>query len=212
MTQEVLAVTGEPKGTVELPDAVFAQKVRKDIIWEAVNVYLANQRQGTAKTKTRAEVSGGGKKPWRQKHTGRARHGSTRSPIWRHGGVVFGPIPRDYSMKLPAGKRAMALQMSLSSLRQENRLRVVEDFDVPSGKTRDLAKVLSDLGLGENSTLLVLEKASPTMNRAARNMPLLDLMRVQDLNAYSVLGHETLVFMESAIGGLRTEGTTSERR
>jgi large subunit ribosomal protein L4 len=209
MTQEILTITGEPKGTIELPDALFGQKVRKDILWEAVNYYRANQRQGTASTKTRAEVSGGGKKPWRQKHTGRARHGSTRSPIWRHGGVVFGPRPRDYGLKLSAAKRELALSIALSAARIENRIRFVEDFELPAPKTRELFKILSDLGVVETgsdkdkSTLLVVSKSNDNLKRAGRNIRNLDLARAQDLNAYQVLAHRMLVFTQSATEALR---------
>lgn len=200
MTREVVSIAGEPKGTVELPDAVFAQKVRKDLLWEVTNFYLDAQRQGTAKTKTRAFVSGGGKKPWRQKHTGRARHGSTRSPIWRHGGIVFGPLPRDYSTEMPAKKRVKALQVALSLLAKENRIRVVEDFELESHKTRELSRIVSDLGLKEQKTLLAVAKVTPNLARASRNVANLSLFRVQDLNAYDVLNHKMLVLTQSAAG------------
>jgi large subunit ribosomal protein L4 len=199
MTLDVLTPSGELKDKIELPDAVFGQKPRKDLLWDAVTHYLAGQRQGTAKTKTRAEVSGGGKKPWRQKHTGRARHGSTRSPIWRHGGVVFGPLPRDYSTKMPAGKRVKALHAALSALQSENRIRVIEDFELPSAKTKELAKIVKDLGLDRGTTLLLVAKPDPKLQLAARNLANLDLMRVQDLNVYQAVVHRTLVFTRGAI-------------
>jgi large subunit ribosomal protein L4 len=199
MTLDILTITGEPKDKIELPEAVFGQKPRKDLIWDAVTNYLANQRQGTAKTKTRAEVSGGGKKPWRQKHTGRARHGSTRSPIWRHGGIVFGPQPRDYSSRLPAAKRIKSLHAALSAMQSENRIRVIEDFELPAAKTRELAKIVKDLGLNDELTLLLVASADPKLLQAARNLPRLDLMRVRDLNAYQAVAHRTLVFTRSAI-------------
>lgn len=199
MTLDILTINGEPKDKIELPDAVFGQKPRKDLLWDAMTSYLAGQRQGTASTKTRAEVSGGGKKPWRQKHTGRARHGSTRSPIWRHGGIVFGPRPRDYEMRLPAGKRVKALHAALSVMQSENRIRVVEDFELPEAKTRELAKIVKDLGLGEDKVLLLVAGANPKLQQAARNMANLDLMRVSDLNAYQAVAHRTLVFTRSAI-------------
>lgn len=202
ITQEVLTVSGEPKGLVELSAAVFGLKARRDLLWEATTVHLANQRQGTAATKTRAEVSGGGKKPWRQKHTGRARHGSIRSPIWRHGGIVFGPRPRDYSKSLPARKRTKALCMALSAVRAENRMRVVEDFELASPKTKELQRILSGLGIVQQPVLLVTDQPSATLKLAARNIPKLDLMRARDLNAYEVLRHQTLVITEGALNQL----------
>jgi large subunit ribosomal protein L4 len=208
MTQELLSITGEPKGTIELPDVVFGEKVRKDLLWDSVNVYLTNQRQGNANTKTRAEVSGGGKKPWRQKHTGRARAGSTRSPIWRHGGIVFGPRTREYGLSIPVQKRAKALRVALSSARSENRVRVVEDFDLPTAKTKELYKILTGLGALEHSALLVVDKTTPNLKLAARNIPNLDLMRAQDLNAYAVMVHKMVVITRSAIAAIRTPETT----
>jgi large subunit ribosomal protein L4 len=199
MTLDILTISGAPKDKIELPDAVFGQKPRKDLLWDAMTSYLANQRQGAACTKTRAEVSGGGKKPWRQKHTGRARHGSTRSPIWRHGGIVFGPRPRDFEMRLPAGKRVKALHAALSTMQRENRIRVVEDFELSEAKTRELAKIVKDLGLHEDTVLLLIAGSNPKLQQAARNLANLDLMRVSDLNAYQAVAHRTLVFTRSAI-------------
>ena len=206
MIQEVLSITGEPKDKIELPDAIFGQKARKDLLWETVNRHLANQRQGTAKTKTRAEVSGGGKKPWRQKHTGMARHGSTRSPIWRHGGVVFGPVPRDYSLRIPASKRQLALRVALSTLCRENRVRVIEDFDLASHKTKELAKVMNDLGLRNEKTMLVVDQPSANLRLAARNMANLSLMRARDLNVYQALVHRVIVFTQNAVQQLAAVG------
>ncbi len=199
MTLDILTISGAPKDKIELPDAVFGQKPRKDLLWDAMTSYLAGQRQGTASTKTRAEVSGGGKKPWRQKHTGRARAGSTRSPIWRHGGIVFGPRPRDYEMRLPAGKRVKSLHAALSTMQHENRIRVVEDFELPEAKTRELAKIIRDLGLHEDTVLLLIAGSNPKLQQAARNMAKVDLMRVSDLNAYQAIAHRMLVFTRSAI-------------
>lgn len=210
MIHDVLAITGEPKGTVELPDAVFGQKVKKDLLWELTNYYLDAKRQGTASTKTRANVSGGGKKPWRQKHTGRARVGSTRSPIWRHGGIVFGPLPRDYSTSMPGKKREKALHVALSLLQKENRIRVVEDFDLPTHKTKDLTKILTDLDLNSKSTLMAIDKGGENLARAARNVANLTLTRVRDLNAYDVLRHKVLVFTRSAAGAVGAAKTGSE--
>jgi large subunit ribosomal protein L4 len=207
MTHEVLSVSGELKDKVELPDAVFGEKVRKGILWEATKAYLANQRQGTAKTKTRAEVSGGGKKPWRQKGTGRARHGSTRSPIWRHGGTVFGPHPRDYDLKVPVQKKALALRIALSSLLKENRIRVVEDFAVPSKKTRDLVRILADLGLKKESVLLLTGEPDPGLKLAARNIAALTLKRARDLNVYAALNHDVALFTVTGLAEFLKLGT-----
>ncbi|MEO0078049.1 MAG: 50S ribosomal protein L4, partial [candidate division WOR-3 bacterium] len=185
---DVLTITGAVKGQVELPDSVFGVKGTTALVWESVRNYRANQRQGNACTKTRAEVSGTGKKPYRQKHTGMARHGSRRSPIFRKGGIVFGPKPRDYGFELPRKVRRQALLQALSARHESGGVRVVEDFEPATPKTRELYGILRTLGL-EGSVLLLVGAVSPAMKRASRNIPGLTVMPAQQVNAYQVLSH-----------------------
>src|SRR5688572_4221584 len=141
-TAKHYSVSGEEKGTVELPDSTFAAPKRVDVIYDALRSYMANQRQGTVATKTRSLVSGGGRKPWRQKGTGRARHGSIRSPIWVGGGTVFGPQPRDYSFRMPRKARREALLSALSLKNQEGKLIVLDKLELEEAKTKLMANAL----------------------------------------------------------------------
>jgi len=202
----VLAVSGEVKSQVNLPESLFNKAGAASVLWESVRCRLANQRAGTACTKTRAEVSGTGKKPWRQKHTGKARHGSRRSPIWRGGGVAFGPRPRDYSYRLPKKERAQALASALSARRSEDAVRVVEDFVLPNAKTRELVGILARMKLS-GSVLLLVESAPRELLLAGRNLAWLTILPVRQLGAYDVMQHDTLLFTESGLAGLtgRTE-------
>lgn len=195
---EVLKITGEVKGQIELPEQWFNREGPKSLLWEAVRCYLANQRQGTAKTKTRGEVSGTGKKPWPQKHTGRARHGSRRSPIWVKGGVAWGPKPRDYSYELPKKVRRYALALALTSKVRENSIKIVEDFELSTPKTRELVGILNRLGLND-SVLLLVPQVSESLRRASANIPWLDVMPAAQLNTYMVLAHDQVVFTESGL-------------
>ncbi|MBM3322069.1 50S ribosomal protein L4 [candidate division WOR-3 bacterium] len=198
---DVLTIAGTVKGQVELPDSVFGVEGNPGLVWESVRSHQANQRQGTACTKTRTEVSGTGKKPYRQKHTGMARHGSRRSPIFRKGGIVFGPRPRDYRVELPRKIRRQALLQALSARRAEGAVRVVEDFEPAAPKTREVFGILRTLGL-EGSVLLLVGTVSPVMKRASRNIAGLTVMPARQVNAYEVLNHGQVVFTESGLGSL----------
>jgi large subunit ribosomal protein L4 len=198
---QVVSVTGSVKGQAELPEHVFERKGRDGLVWESVRCFLANQRQGTAQTKTRAEVSGTGKKPYRQKHTGNARHGSRRSPIFVGGGVNFGPRNRDYGYELPKKIRRQALALALSAKHEAGAVRIVEDFDVPAPKTKELAKLVSVLGL-EGSVLLLAGPVSENMVRASRNIPWLTLTPAVQVNPYQVLNHKNIVFTETGLKNL----------
>lgn len=204
---EVLTISGEVKRQVELPVEWFNRTGPKSLLWEAVRCYLTNQRQGTAKTKTRGEVSGTGKKPWPQKHTGRARHGSRRSPIWRGGGIAWGPKPRDYSYELPKKVRRQALALALTSRAKENGIKIVEDFELNEPKTRELVniveKIASPLEKGEK-VLLLVEQASDKLIRASQNVPWLDVMPAVHLNSYQVLTHQKLIFTEKGLESFLT--------
>jgi large subunit ribosomal protein L4 len=170
-------------GSIDLSDPVFGGEVNEALLWEVVRMQLAKRRQGTHDTKGRSEISGGGKKPWRQKGTGRARSGSSRSPVWRGGGTVFGPTPRSYAYSMPKKKRRAALY-SLDSL------------ELPGIKTKALASALK--GLGVESALLVIPGKDEVMEKSARNIPWVKVLRVEGLNVYDILRHEKLVFLRSA--------------
>lgn len=199
MMAEVISTTGERQEEINLPENIFNQKSNPGLIWEAIRNHLANQREGNAKTKSKGEVSGGGKKPWRQKHTGRARHGSIRSPIWVGGGVVFGPSPRDYSVQMPKKKKQKALLVALSDKMKTSALKVISDLTLESNKTKEMAKVLSGLGLKETRTLILLDSISEDLKHAARNIPNLNLKRAKDLNIYDVVGAEKIIFSKNGI-------------
>lgn len=191
---------------MELPDRVFKHAGTDSLVWEAVRVHLANRRQGTARTKTRAEVSGTGKKPYRQKHTGNARHGSRRSPIFRGGGIAFGPMPRDYGLKLPKQKRRTALYVALSARHAENAVRVFEDLTLAEPKTKLMAGALAGMGL-EGKVLFLPAEVPETMLRAGRNIPGLTVMPARMLHAYAVLAHDTIAFTKSGLASfLETVG------
>jgi large subunit ribosomal protein L4 len=187
-------------GEVELPSAVFGQPLRSHLLYEAVKMQRANRRSGTHATKTRAFVRGGGKKPWRQKGTGRARQGSTRAAQWVGGATVFGPHPRDYSYRMPYEARRQALCVALSVKNREQGVLVVDHLEVASGKTRDMAKAMGSLGV--KSALVVLASSDASLERAARNLARVKVIQFHGLNVYDVLAHEHVIFLREALEGL----------
>ncbi len=197
MDAQVFSVEGKPKQTISLDDAVFARDVSEGSIYHAIRNELANARLGTASTKTRSEVRGSTRKPWRQKGTGRARAGRRSSPVWVGGGVVFGPRPRDYGYRLPRTMKRVAMKSILSMKVRDEALSVVEDFTVESGKTRDLVKILAPLA-GDNRTVLVMKDDDPMVKRAARNVPWLRFLSYERLRAHDLYYAERVVFMQSA--------------
>ena len=197
-TLSVLNNKGKEVGTMELDETVFDGTVNIALLHQVTVMYEANQRQGTANTKTRAHVSGGNSKPWRQKGTGRARVGSSRSPLWRKGGIVFGPHPRDYSYQVPRRMKTKALVSSLNSRLQDKLVTVLEGLSIPSGKTKDFSQVLTALKLTQK-TLVVCDQPDALLLRAARNIANAQIMRWNDLNARDVLTHRALVFQKQAL-------------
>jgi large subunit ribosomal protein L4 len=193
----IFDTTGKKTDTIELPKDIFDGKVNTAIIHQAIVQYQANLRQGTVSTKGHAEVSGGGKKPWRQKGTGRARQGSTRSPLWVGGGVVFGPKPRDFSYSIPRKIRRLALKESLKAKHEHKSLVFIVDIKQPFEKTKEFAKILKALKL-QGKTLAVLEGSNPTITRVSRNIRAFNLMRAQDVNAYDILRSKNLLLSKSA--------------
>ncbi len=200
MELEVYKKDGSPSGEkVTLADGVFGIKPNDHAIYEAVTFYLASQRQGTHKTKTYGEVSGSGKKLWRQKHTGRARIGAVRSPLWKGGGTIFGPLPRDYSRTLPKQLRQLARRSALSVKARDAEIKVVEDFSFEAPKTKEMATVLKSLNLAGKKTLLLVSKTDRNVWRAGRNIPTLGILEAQKASTYDILNNQMLLIQKSAI-------------
>lgn len=199
----VYNTAGEQVAELELSEAVFAAPYNPSLLHQAVVMYQANRRQGTASTKTRAEVSGGGRKPWRQKGLGRARQGSTRSPIWRKGGIVFGPKPRSFRRRMPQKMRQAALRVALSAKLRDQELMIIDALELPQPKTRELKQILSNLQADGARVLLVTEDKHEDVLRSARNLERVAVMRASDLNAYEVLKHGRVIMTQAAV--TRTE-------
>ncbi|HNZ83412.1 MAG TPA: 50S ribosomal protein L4 [Sedimentibacter sp.] len=191
-------ITGSQIGDVELSDDIFGVEVNTHVMYEAVKNYLANQRQGTQSAKTRGEVRGGGRKPWRQKGTGRARQGSTRSPQWVGGGVVFAPKPRDYSYKLPKRIKRLALKSALSSKVQDNEIIVVDSLVLDKPKTKDMIKVLLNLKAGKK-TLVVIPERDENVILASRNIPGVKTAYVNTINVYDILNCDSFLITRDAV-------------
>ncbi len=193
MNAKIVGMDGSERGEASLPDALFAQPVHEHLLWLSVKRHLGDQRQGTAKVKTRGEVSGGGRKPWRQKGTGRARAGSNTSPLWPGGGRAFGPKPRDYRTALPRKQRRVALASALSQKAGENAVTVIDSLAFTAPKTREMAEVLKRLGLESKRTLLVIDEADPNVVRSCRNLANLRTALASQLNPYELLRAEALL-------------------
>jgi len=198
METQILNLKGEAVGKAELPEKVFGLKASREYLHEITTIYQNNRRQGDAHTKVRSEVRGGGKKPWKQKGTGRARHGSIRSPIWRGGGVVFGPRTRDYTLSVPRRKGQKALAQALSVRAADGTLRVVDSIQLDGAKTKQIAAMLKAIKADKRS-LIVAEQRDENLARAARNIPGLKVMLVADLNAYEVLSCRNLILTAGAL-------------
>lgn len=201
---DVYDVNGKAVGTVELPKEIFGAKINNQLMAQAVRVYLANQRRGTASTKTRGEVAGSTRKIYRQKGTGRARHGSIRAPIFVHGGVVFGPKPRDYSLKLSKKMRKVALFSALSAKVKDGGIKVVSGLEKITPKTKFMTLVLQKLGLlnKNEKILLVLPKKLEEIQRAARNIQNVEIIYAYQLNTYDILRNKTLFLLKDSIAAL----------
>lgn len=196
----IVDVTGKKVGDMELSEAVFGAKVNPAVLHQAVVAHLANRRQGTQSTLTRSEVRGGGKKPWRQKGTGRASFGSSRNPVWRSGGVAFGPTPRSHSITMPRKMRRLALLSALSSKALEGNVVIVEDLNFAAPKTKEMARVLNNLQAA--NALVILEKGNENAVLSARNLPSVNLTQPDGLNTYKVLYNEKLVLTKDALASL----------
>jgi large subunit ribosomal protein L4 len=190
-------VRGDVIGTVELSDAVFGVKINEHVLHLAVVQYLANQRQGTKCTKTRAEVRGGGRKPWRQKGTGRARHGSIRSPLWKGGGVIFAPKPRDFSLKMNKKTKRIALKSALTSKVSGNRIIVLDDLTLDEIKTKEMKKILDNIKVSK--ALVLIDEANKNIQLSARNIPTVKTASVNTINVYDLLKYDSLVVTKKAV-------------
>ncbi|MDD5310633.1 MAG: 50S ribosomal protein L4 [Candidatus Omnitrophica bacterium] len=198
---EIYNIKGKSVGKIELDKDIFNGEVNEPILHQVIRMYEANQRQGTASTKTRSDVSGGGKKPWKQKGTGRARAGTTRSPLWRGGGKVFGPHPRDYSYEVPKSVKRLALISSLNAKLNDKDIIVLDDIKLDKPKTKEIAAALRNIK-AEKKPLLVLEEKNETVVRASRNIANLLLRDYKSLNAYEVLKQQKLVLTQKALAAL----------
>ena len=196
----VYNMEGKEVGTMELNDAVFGVEINDHLVHLAVVRQLANNRQGTQKAKTRSEVSGGGRKPWRQKGTGHARQGSTRSPQWTGGGVVFAPVPRDYSIKMNKKERRLALKSALTSRVQENKLIALEDLTLDEAKTKAMQTVLNNLNVSK--ALVVLNEENKNVVLSTRNIPDVVTAYTNTINVFDILKYNTLILTKSAVASI----------
>jgi len=200
-TVDVYNMKGDKTGSLDISDDIFDIKVNEHALHMAVVQYLANQRQGTKGTKTRSEVRGGGRKPWRQKGTGRARQGSTRSPQWTGGGVVFAPKARDYSIKLNKKQKRLALKSALSSKVQGGKFVVVDSLSLPEVKTKEMLQICENLNA--NNALVVLDSVDKNVILSARNIPTLKTAGVNTINVYDILKHDTFVVTKDAVAKMQ---------
>jgi large subunit ribosomal protein L4 len=197
----LFSIDGKEKGEVTLDSAIFGIEPNVHVIHQVVTAQLAGRRRGTHSTKTRAEVRGGGRKPWRQKGLGRARHGSIRSPQWVGGGIAHGPRPRDYSQRTPKKMKRLALNSALSARASESAVKVVEDFSWDTPKTKTAAQLLSQIGV-EGKALVVIDRSDVNAKRAFRNIPTVRLAEAGHVTTYDVMWAEDLVFSTSTINSL----------
>ena len=193
----VYNMEGQTVGTIELSDAVFGAEIKENLVHQAVVQQLANNRQGTQKAKTRSEVSGGGRKPWRQKGTGHARQGSTRAPQWTGGGVVFAPVPRDYSFKMNRKEKRVALKSVLTGKVQDEKLIVVDELKLPEIKTKEMKKVLD--ALKADSALVVINNDSENVRISARNIAGVETASPETINVYDILKYDKLILTKSSV-------------
>lgn len=194
----VLSQTGSSVGEIELNDAIFGIEPNESVLFDAIVAQRASLRQGTHKTKGRSEVSGGGRKPWRQKGTGRARQGSIRSPQWRGGGIVFGPTPRSYSYKLPKKVRRLALKSALSAKVGEQNFVVLDALQLDAPKTKDFVSILGNLNI-DTKALFVTADINENVALSARNIPGVTVLTANGINVLDLLGHEKVVFTKAAV-------------
>ncbi len=198
ITLNIFDIAGKRVDTMKIDEKVLAQRINQDLLHKVIVMSLANKRAGTASTKTRGECRGGGRKPWRQKGTGRARAGTIRSPLWRGGGVIFGPHPRDFSSSLPKKMKNKALIQAIVLKINEKNLIILDDLKIEAPKTKEAAHLLKKLKVTDGTTLLVTKSLDETLKKAARNLPNLELANVKDLNAYNILKNTKVILTKEA--------------
>jgi len=190
---------GQVLREIELPEEIFEAEINQDLIYRNVVTYLANQRRGTASSKGRSEVSGSTKKPWRQKHTGRARSGTSKSPLWVGGGKSFGPSPRDYTKKLPKKMKRKALLSALSLKAKENKIKLVEDIQFEAPKTKKMAELLKNLELNEKKCLFIVPNSDQNMIKSCRNIATLETIYAKIVNTYTILKNDNLLMTPAGV-------------
>ena len=195
---DIINIKGEKVSDITLREDVWGITPNDSVLYDAITLAQASQRQGTADTKTRSEVSGGGKKPWRQKGTGRARQGSTRAPHWYHGGVVFGPHPRTYGKKMNRKERVLALKSALAYKKAENEMIILDELVLKTPKTKDMLKILSDIKAPQK-TLIVVDELTDNLILATRNIPKVELLEAGEINVLDVIGADCLVVTKKAV-------------
>jgi len=196
-THAVYEIGNQKVSDIELDDRIFNAKINPTLFYDVVRMDLASKRKGTASTKNRALIRGGGAKPWRQKGTGRARAGTRRSPLWRGGGTIFGPMPKNYSLSLPKKVGRAALRAALSLKRQEGKLILLNDFSLERFKTRQVIEVLKRFQVED--VLIVTDQKNSYLERSARNLPGIEVLRYEGLNVYNILNHEHLILLRPAV-------------
>ncbi len=199
MTIDILKIDGSSAGSMELPEEIFGIEPNVSVMHQAVKMYLANQRQGTSKTKPRNEVRGGGKKPWRQKGRGTARAGTIRSGVWVGGGNIHGPMPRDYVQSMPKKMRALARRSALALKMQANELLVVEDFTFSEVKTKPFAQMLKAINAGGKKALVLLKEGNETVLRSGRNIAACEILEARNASTYDLLNNQVLVLERGSL-------------
>lgn len=202
-TVDILNIENKKVGTADLSDGIFAGRVKEDLFYETVKMQMANRRSGTASTKTRANVSGGGAKPWKQKGTGRARAGSNRSPLWRHGGIVFGPHPRDYSYKVPKKVSKAALMSCLALKVKDGKLKVLDNIPLNEPKTKNILEILEKIH--STGGLIVIDGSNQNLELSVRNLKDFKLLKVNGLNVFDLLHYDDLIITKTAVEQLEKQ-------
>jgi large subunit ribosomal protein L4 len=208
MKAKLYQQNGTVKGDLELPETVFGAEVNEHLMHQVITQLLANQRQGTSKTKGRSEVSGGGRKPWRQKGTGRARAGSNTSPIWVRGGKAFGPDPRDYYTNIPRKMKRLALASALSSRAKDEKVMVIESISCDAPKTKTILAMLKALSVNGKRNLLIIDADTKNVYLSGRNIRDLEIRPVSEINAYDIISNENIIFGDQSLIGKVQEAVT----
>lgn len=195
----VHTIDGEKIGEIKLNDNLFNAKINKHVVHQIVKRYLASKRRGTASTKNRSEVSGGGKKPWRQKGTGRARAGSIRSPLWVGGGVIFGPENRDYSYPVPRKMRLVALKSVLSDKVRNNNIIILDNLEIKNGKTKEVINIFNNLNLDSDKILIVIDKENELIKRAVSNLEEAMVITANKINTYELINYKKIIITRDAL-------------